>query len=201
MTIPKNDHKKPAAWDHLETAHQWWKAIVQQGDIVIDATCGNGQDTLILAQLALTPHSGKVIALDIQKDAIEQTQHRLQEKLSVDLYKRVQFHHRCHSRIPTEIAASSVKLIVYNLGYLPGGNKSKTTIVETTLASLTQTQQLIMPSGMISITCYPGHAEGKREEDALLQYAALMSAKDWICHYQRQINRPLSPSLLLLQRV
>lgn len=198
--LPSNaTHKKKPAWDHLKTAHALWKSLVKPGDVVIDATCGNGHDTLILAQLALTSHSGQVFAFDVQTDAITKTQHLLQNSLPENICRRIQLIQKCHSNFPKEIAEHSVRLIVYNLGYLPAGNKAMTTFTETTLESIQQAQRLIMPEGIICITCYPGHTEGQREQHALLQYATTLNPTGWICTHQQQLNRPHSPTLLLLQ--
>lgn len=178
---------------HLDLAHSYWERIVQPGDLVIDATCGNGRDTLKLCQLALP--KGHVYALDIQKEALEAAKNYLLEYLS-----EIQFILGCHSVFPAEIKPLSVKLIVYNLGYLPGGNKTVTTQLDTTLESLRQAMSLVMPGGAISLTCYPGHAEGAKEEKAILDYVSTLSPQEWsVCHH-RWINRHEAPSLLLLQR-
>jgi hypothetical protein len=186
---------------HIDTAHQYWKAIVMPGDAVIDATCGNGQDTLMLAQLTLTMTEGIVYAMDIQTQAIANTKQLLQKELTSQCFDRVRFILGCHSEFPVEIEPNSIKLIVYNLGYLPRSDKTITTMVQSSLNSIKQAQNLIMPGGAISITCYPGHAEGKREEESLLSYVSTLDPTQWVCSYQRWINRQNAPTLIILRKL
>jgi ubiquinone/menaquinone biosynthesis C-methylase UbiE len=127
---------------HIDLAHRYWQDIVTFGDIVIDATCGNGHDTLMLAKLALNNDLGNVYALDIQACAIAKTKELLTHELPMDLLPRVHFIEGSHETFPDQIQEKSVKLIVYNLGYLPGGNKSLTTRTSSTLHSLAAAQKL-----------------------------------------------------------
>jgi len=186
---------------HLDLAHEYWRKLIEPGDCVIDATCGNGYDSLFLAQLVLSENRGQLIALDKQKMAIDAAYERLNSSLSAHILSRVRFHHQCHSTFPEDIAPDSVALIVYNLGYLPGaGNKELTTTKETTFLSLTAATRLIKPGGCISVTCYPGHPEGKLEENVVLEFSASLNPKQWNCCHHRWTNRHQSPSLLLLQK-
>lgn len=184
---------------HINTAHRLWEEHVRPGDIVIDATCGNGNDTLQLAQLALTAHSGTLYAMDIQLEALEKAQHYLQELISLEEFSRIKFVEGCHSQFPKEIQPDSVKLIVYNLGYLPGGDKSVTTRVESTKRSLLNAMELIQVDGLICVTCYPGHAEGEREQSELIEFVSTLDSQKWECSHQRWLNRPKSPTLLLMR--
>lgn len=191
----------PLFQSHLDLAHIYWKQLVQRGDCVIDATCGNGQDTLLLAQLCLGNDEGSVYAIDILPRAIELTQKHLCQSLDPNKVIRIKFVKGCHSKFPSEIAAESVKLVVYNLGYLPGGgDKKQTTQVETTLESLRNAMELIQPGGAISLTLYPGHPEGEREEDNILLFAKELDPLKWNCCHHHWLNRRKSPSLLLLQK-
>lgn len=190
----------PLFQSHLDAAHAYWKQLVQPGDTVIDATCGNGHDTLLLAQLCLTPSSGKVFAIDTQPNAIQKTLFLLQQHLAPECYERVQFVNGCHSSFPTEIQPQTIKLVTYNLGYLPGGNKSLTTKVTSTLQSLGNALPLVSHGGAISITCYPGHPEGKREEEKLLSFISDLEPQEWQCTHQCWLNRHNAPSLILIQK-
>lgn len=185
---------------HLDLAHSYWKKIIRPGDIVIDATCGNGQDTLILCQLALSSPEGCVHAIDIQHKAIQKTQEFLTIHLSDCQLRQIHYHHSCHSVFPGSIAAASVSLIAYNLGYLPGTDKNLTTMTETTLQSLTAAFSLIKPGGVISLTCYPGHREGFLEQEAIVNFVSDLSPTDWSCCHHVWLNRKRPPSLLLLQK-
>ena len=185
---------------HLDLAHSYWKQLVSIGDIVIDATCGNGNDTLVLAKLALSDHSGSLFAMDIQENAILTTQKLLQQHLNPNQYAKVAFLQGSHSSFPQEIPKESVTLITYNLGYLPGGNKKLTTKKESTLESLQNALLLLKPAGSISITCYPGHPEGKEEETSVLEFVSQLNPSQWSSCYHQWLNRKNSPSLLIIQK-
>lgn len=186
---------------HLTLAHNYWKEIVQSGDSVIDATCGNGHDTLFLSQIVLaTSLQGYVMGIDIQKSALDNTQALLKKNLTPMQYDRVHLYQQSHTSFPEETYRQTIKLIVYNLGYLPGQNKQITTQTSTTLTSVENALHLLTPGGAISITCYPGHAEGLKEETALLVWLQTLSYSTYsICHH-RWINRTLSPSLILIKK-
>jgi hypothetical protein len=185
---------------HLDLAHDLWARCIFPGDTVVDATLGNGYDSLFLSKLALKDDSGKFYAFDIQKKAHIASQERLKAELSPSKYSRISFHEICHSRIGEVVPANSAKLIVYNLGYLPGEDKSLTTQSESTLLSLTSSLSLISPGGLISITCYPGHEAGLIEEERLVAFCAELDPKVWNVSSHRFLNRRLHPHLLLLQK-
>lgn len=190
----------PLFQSHLDLAHTYWSQLVTIGDAVIDATCGNGYDTLKLCQLALSPDKGRVYAIDNQPAAILSTRRYLSAHLDSELQMRVEFQQQCHSIFPYSIRPESIKLIVYNLGYLPGGDKKQTTRTGTTLQSLSHGQDLLQTGGVISITCYPGHPEGKKEQEVILEYVSQLSSKMWSCSHQIWHNRSNAPSLLLIQK-
>lgn len=190
----------PLFQKHLDLSKQYFKKLLQPGDVVIDATCGNGHDTQVLASQILTEESGTLYALDIQTEALESTKKRLQEELSQKTFDRIHFLKRCHSTFPNEIKENSVKLIVYNLGYLPHGDKSITTISDTTLKSIENALKLVSDEGAISITCYPGHPAGEIEEKEILNFAANLNPYSFVVCHHRFINRDKSPSLLILQK-
>jgi len=184
---------------HLDLAHSYWKQLVCEGDIVVDATCGNGKDTHFLCTLTLNSPEGIVYAFDRQENAIANTRLLIHSLLQKQLGRCI-LEKRCHSSFPEEIKPGTVKLIVYNLGYLPGGCKNEVTQVGTTLQSIEKAQELIMPGGSISITCYPGHPEGKKEEEAILKSISLLSPQKWSACQHCWVNRKDAPSLILLQK-
>lgn len=165
---------------HLERAHQFWKEFLKPTDHVIDATCGNGKDTALLAQLV---PEGHVYSIDIQEDALRIG------RISVAA-KNVTFLHQCHTELPQD---KEVKLVVYNLGYLPGGNKQITSQTSTTLISVQKALELLPQGGALSITCYPGHAEGACEEKALQIWS-----KQLPYHVEWNTWKAGSPTLLII---
>lgn len=184
------------AESHIRLAHSYWEQIVSPGDCLIDATCGNGHDTLKLCQLTLP--SGQVFAIDIQEKAIQSTKQLL--SLHLSQMEQITFIHSSHAQFPSSIREGTIKLIVYNLGYLPGGVKEKTTLTATTLESLKNAERLLMPGGFISITCYPGHPEGKKEQELLIDYTSGLDPTKWNPVYHQWLNRNQCPSLLLIQK-
>jgi tRNA G37 N-methylase Trm5 len=187
----------PLFSSHLDLAHQYWAALVKGDDIVIDATCGNGYDTLALAKLK----PKKLYALDIQKKALDSAGELVNKHLSVVDQEKINWILTNHVVFPSEILDRSVKLIVYNLGYLPKGDKSIMTRAETTLQSLKNALTLLTYGGCVSLTCYPGHPEGAQEEKDLLEYTTQLPPKEWSCCHHRWLNRSQSPSLLIIQKI
>jgi SAM-dependent methyltransferase len=193
---------------HLDLAHDYWQSILttlspNENSIVVDATCGNGRDTLFLAQIGPSEKNRRkqrLIAIDKQPQAIENSKKLLQEQLPAESLSHIEFHTSCHSSFPADIPPASVILIVYNLGYLPGGDKNITTTLNTTLQSLQSALPLLRPGGLISVTCYPGHYEGKKEEKCLLEFAGSLPPSQWSSCHHRWLNRKEAPSLLLLQK-
>ena len=144
----------------MTCAHDWISRVVSPGDAVVDATAGNGHDTVFLARLV--GPSGQVHAFDVQEEAIRATRERL-EKEGL-LTPSVRLHLASHDRL-AELVGGPVKAIVFNLGYLPGGDKKTVTRTECTLAALEQAAALIAPNGLLSVMCYPGHEGGKEEAE------------------------------------
>jgi hypothetical protein len=190
----------PIFSSHIDLAHRFWEQLLQPGDHAIDSTCGNGKDSLKLAQLILKNDAGFLLGMDIQQEALNTTQNLLKRHLEPSLLQNVRLVLQSHDTFPEIVYSKEIKLIVYNLGYLPGGNKSLTTQLETTIKSLQQALSLICKGGAISVTCYPGHPEGARELAELLSFAALLPCTEWTVSSHRTLNRTLSPELLLFQR-
>jgi hypothetical protein len=172
---------------HLELARHLWRSHLQPGDLAIDATLGNGHDALFLHELGC-----QVIGLDIQLAALKKSKARIGEK-------NIHLLHISHAEIVSLILPKPPKLIVYNLGYLPGGNKEITTLVESTLKSVKDSLKILAPMGALSITCYPGHDEGLKEEFVLIEWASSLDSKHWnVCHH-RWLNQARAPSLLWIE--
>lgn len=187
--------------DHLDLAHHYWSLLLQPGDIAVDATCGNGLDCLYIAQRILVESTGHLTAFDIQETALEKTRLLLTGHLEESLMERIDLCQGCHSEFPATLLPESVALIVYNLGYLPGGgDKSLTTMTGTTLFSIQRALPLIKRGGAISITCYPGHAEGQNEETEIIKLLADLNPHEWNCCHHQWINRKQAPTLFFIQR-
>lgn len=156
----------------LNRVHERMNRYVKRNDLVIDATIGNGNDTVTLAKMVL---SGKVFGFDIQEKAIEKTKEALEKEnlTNVELFKTGHEH-------MIEVLKdyqNKISFIVFNLGYLPGGNKKITTTVETTRKALDDAEKLLNQKGKILITVYPGHEEGEQESKFLKEY---LKGKDFL---------------------
>ena len=146
-------------------AHKHLKPYIHRGDILIDATAGNGHDTLFLAQQ--TGSTGLVFAFDILPKALEITRKRLvenaEEKQSILIPAG---HENIEEQIPTQHHGKT-KVIIFNLGYLPKAEKEITTRAESTIAALDQSVKILSPQGIISLLIYKGHPAGKEEYTAI----------------------------------
>ncbi|MES2345015.1 MAG: class I SAM-dependent methyltransferase [Chlamydiota bacterium] len=181
--------------NHIRLAHFFWEHTLLPTSFAIDATCGNGKDTKKLAEL--TPNGG-VIALDIQKEALENTKRSLEDSM---LTSKIHFFHQSHEEFPLFALELTISLIIYNLGYLPGGDKSLTTQTSSTLKSLSQALSLIVPGGMISVTCYPGHPEGLIEKNAVLEKTSSLNPAQFSAYHYHNIISPTAPSLLIIKKL
>jgi hypothetical protein len=187
--------------DHLSFAHACWRRLVQPGDIVVDATLGNGQDAAVLGALCLEGSTGALWGLDVQQAAIDASQETLRQRLTPTQMEQVHLELRSHETFPEELQPGSVRLFVYNLGYLPGGDPMLITQSETTIQSLQAACALLTPGGMISCTCYPGHPGGEREEAAVVSFASSLPRRFWTVQHIRWLNRRRGPSLVLIERL
>lgn len=176
---------------HILFAHDFWSKLLAKDDCAIDATCGNGHDTLALAKLL---PKGKVFAFDLQKAAIEKTRQRL---IQEGMEERVTLFHQTHESLP-DMLPESIKLIVYNLGYLPGGDKGVTTLTSSTLKSLQNALPLLKTEGVIFITLYPGHPEGAIEAKAVLEFAKNLPEEIFTVYHKSFSPKTSSPSILYL---
>jgi len=175
-----------------ELAHTLLSEVIRKGDSVVDATCGNGHDTIVLA--ALTGEQGKVIAYDIQEAAIRETAALAKHAGFQD---RIILQLKSHARMTEDVEAQSVRAIAFNLGYLPGEDHGITTISEETLKALDAASQVLMPSGAISIVCYPGHGEGTREAERVEAWVEQLPEKGWrVAKYAMVGTRKPAPFLL-----
>ncbi len=180
---------------HLQLAHLYWKHLLSQADWVIDATCGSGFDCAYLTTLV---PKGRVIAIDIQEYAIKKTSLLVKEKNTEHV---VDFFLQSHENFPEVVRSHPIKLIVYNLGYLPSGDRSVVTNATSSMKSIETAATLLAPGGALSVMCYPGHQEGEEEETALAYFFRSLSPKNWhVCHH-RWPQRPKTPSLFLAQKI
>jgi predicted methyltransferase len=169
--------------------------FVREGHCVVDATCGNGHDTLVLARLVGI--RGHVWGFDIQKQAIVETGRRLDD---AELSNRVTLLKIGHEELALHVTVP-VEAVLFNLGYLPGGDRSIITRPETTVAALGQALQLLVPGGIVAVTVYPGHNGGMEEQLTVEDWAARLDPRTYHSWRMGQTNVSTdAPYLLLIQK-
>ncbi|MBE3555041.1 MAG: methyltransferase domain-containing protein [Thermicanus sp.] len=154
--------------------HTLIPSFVRPGDILVDATCGNGRDTLYLARLA--GPKGKVYAFDIQEAALRKTRERLEKEREpiATVYYILDDHQNIDAHVKEAPAA-----ILFNLGYLPGGDHQITTQTSSTLIAVEKSLSMLKQGGLLLITFYPGHEEGRKEAKALAQFFSSLSRNNF----------------------
>ncbi|WP_080844353.1 class I SAM-dependent methyltransferase [Cytobacillus gottheilii] len=175
----------------LPFARTLLEQAISPGDIAIDATLGNGHDTLFLARLV--GETGRVYGFDIQDEALFSTKSQLTQH---DLADRVTLFHSGHENLSScipPIHYGKVTGAVFNLGYLPGGDKSIVTRPDTTISAIEQLLDMLAPEGIIVLVIYHGHPEGAVERDYLMRYVKQIDqARANVLLYQflNQKNQP-----------
>lgn len=178
-----------------ELARHQVALVLKEGDIAVDATAGNGYDTLFLAE-KVGP-KGFVYAFDIQKEALAITAGRLKERNIAQRVALINSGHESLSEFVREPAAA----VMYNLGYLPGGERQITTAAETTLESIRQALSLLLPGGVITVVLYPGHRQGLEEKKLLLPYLRQLAAARYAVLHTVLLNQGGEPpELVVLQK-
>ena len=164
-----------------------------EGCTAVDFTMGNGHDTLFLCERV--GKNGRVYAFDIQKQALENTEKRLSDA-GMDNYTLIL---ASHSRVD-EFVREKINVGVFNLGYLPGGDKSLTTLRETTLEAVGKAVGMLADDGIILIAVYPGHAEGAVEGKLLLEKLADLDRKTYCVSRFNIVNSPSSPFFIAVEK-
>lgn len=143
-------------------SHNIIEKFIENKEIAVDCTLGTGKDCDFLSTLFK-----KVIAFDVQEEATKEYKKRKPDNVEVIL--------RSHEHIAEYVEKADC--IIYNLGYLPGSNKTITTVPESTLKSINSAIKIINNSGIIIIAVYRGHYEGKLEEKCLNDYLSNLDPK------------------------
>ncbi len=178
-------------------AHQLLAEVLGEGDRAIDATVGNGHDTLFLAERV--GESGRVYGFDIQAAAIDAAWARLDAAGLADRVSLQQAGHEAMSVVLDGSLQGQVRAVVFNLGYLPGGDKGRTTAAATTIAALQQALTFLAPGGLISILAYVGHPGGMAEAEQVKAWAAGLTPTRWQVTVETVPGRPAAPQLFTVR--
>lgn len=165
------------------------------GCLAVDATAGNGGDTLFLADRV--GEGGKVYAFDIQQTALEITSLRLKEAGLRDRVVLIPAGHESMGLHLTE----PVDVFLFNLGYLPGGDRTVLTRPDTTVTALNTAFKLLKPGGRIAVVVYTGHDGAVEESHAVLDLAGNLDPLVFGVLRIQFTNRPEhAPYLILIER-
>lgn len=196
--ITKVDITMPEIKNVLNNAMNISKLLLQvilaPGDRVIDATLGNGHDAIYLAQKV--GNTGKVYAFDIQDIAIESARHNIPE----ELLGRIQIIKASHENM-SQYVHEPVKLVLFNLGYLPCGDRSITTRAATTVEAIRNSLSLLSEHGLVMLIVYRGHDEGKEEWQTIYEYVRSLEQHMYnvtVADFPNQISDP--PVLVSIQK-
>lgn len=168
---------------------------IRPGALLIDATCGNGHDTLRLAKAK----PSKLYAFDIQQAAVDGTRKLLESNGFKDSIDKGIIELICDSHENMEsYVHGKADVIVFNLGYLPGSDKSNTTTEASTLNAVSASLELLKKNGLLCITMYSGHHEGSKEKASLLDWSAKLDPQTYHAAYISMHNQKNSPPEILL---
>lgn len=173
--------------------HHFIKDHVKEGDCCIDATAGNGHDTLVLCELV--GDTGSVIAFDIQQQAITNTKKRLQEH---GVLERANVVLDSHSNMGAYAEENSVSCITFNFGYLPGGDHALATKKESSIEAIHEGLRLLKKGGLMTLCIYSGGDSGFEERDAILEELKQLDRKKYLVIVSEYYNRPNNPPIPVL---
>jgi len=166
--------------------------------LAIDATCGNGHDTLFLSQI-----SQWVFGFDVQEEAIANTTALLEKN---NAQSNVELFHTGHENIQTVLSdtktTESIDVAIFNLGYLPKGNNPEiTTHAESSTQAISKSLSHLKPNGIISLLCYRGHDGGAEEFMRIKQLLNDLDSKKWkIAIYESSKATDITPILLIITK-
>lgn len=181
-----NDFRSARFW-----AAELIEPALYDGARAVDATMGNGQDTLWLCRKV--GEAGRVYAFDVQPEAVARTRQRLED---AGVAQRAELNCLGHERM-AEVVPGPVDVVMFNLGWLPGAAHAVTTRTETTLLAVNAALGLLKPDGLLTVCVYPGHPEGTRELEALTHWAETLDPRRFDALLRRYMNQPNDPPQLI----
>ncbi|TVY09744.1 tRNA (mnm(5)s(2)U34)-methyltransferase [Paenibacillus cremeus] len=182
----------------LSFAHKLIEERTYAGDIAVDATAGNGVDTVFLARLVGS--EGTVHAFDVQRQALDSTAARVDKECPDHGPDAVRLHLRSHAELPQVLSPDEhgrVAAVMFNLGYLPGDDHATITQPESTLSALTASAEALRRGGIITAVLYTGHPGGAEEAEAVEQWAAALPQKEFQVLQYRFFNQKNHPPYLI----
>ena len=179
--------------DLLDLHKKFILTHLREGDVAVDFTMGNGHDTAFLSKTV--GESGHVYAFDIQQQAIDSTAQLLKSEGCPD---NVTLVHASHHLVK-DYVKQPYRAGMFNLGYLPGGDKRITTMRETTMPAIEAAIDLLAPDGILNIAVYPGHEEGEAEGKMICEYLEGLSRHKVCATLVKILNSPTSPFFIMVE--
>ena len=167
---------------------------IKKGGVAVDFTMGNGHDTLWLSEAM--GENGKVYAFDIQPQALESSRRLLETENAPQNYTLIL---DSHSNV-LDYVSEKICIGMFNLGFLPGGDKSITTKRETTMVAIRAAIDLLDDDGALLIAVYPGHAEGTIEGELIEEELSKLNRKELCASKFKIVNSPTSPFFFVVER-
>lgn len=176
----------------LGVVHEFLKQNVREGAFCIDATAGKGRDTALLCRLA--GERGRVLAFDIQQDAVSQTRELLaREGLSAEVFLD------SHANMERYAGAETVDAVVFNFGRLPGGDPNIFTVADSSVQAIEAGLRLLKTGGVMAIALYYGKENGYDEKHAVLEYLKTVDDRKYTvlcCEWSNRRGEPPLPILI-----
>ena len=182
-----NDFRSARFW-----AAELIEGALHDGARALDATLGNGHDALWLC--GLVGEAGHVYGFDVQAEAVERSRARLEEAGVMD---RAALILDGHENLGAYVEEESIDAAMFNLGWLPGAPHGVTTQTQTTLRAVDEALRALKPEGILTICVYPGHSEGARERDALLEWARALDGRRYDVMLRAYLNQENDPPLMI----
>ena len=161
--------------------HDFLQQNLLPGGFFVDATCGNGGDTEFLCRLA--GPQGKVLALDLQQQAVDNTNARLAAAGLSDIGRAVQAD---HAELAKLVEEGSADCVVFNFGYLPGADHSLFTTPKSSLPAVKAALAALRPGGILAACLYSGGPNGDGEKTALLEFFRALPIREYtvlVCEF------------------
>lgn len=182
-----NDFRSARFW-----AAELIESALFEGTHAVDATLGNGHDALWLC--GLVGETGHVYGFDVQAEAVERSRARLAE---AGVENRADLILDGHQNMRSYVDAQSADVVMFNLGWLPGAAHGVTTQTATTLQAVNAALEVLKEEGLLTICIYPGHEEGAREREALLDWAKNLDEREYDTMLRCYLNQSGDPPLLI----
>ena len=180
----------------FRSARFWAAELIERalypGAVAVDATLGNGHDALWLC--GLVGETGRVYGFDVQQEAVERSRARLVE---AGVEARATLILDGHQNMISYVPPESADAVMFNLGWLPGAAHGVTTQTGTTLEAVAAALTVLKEDGVMTVCVYPGHEEGARERDALLNWARELDERSYDVMLRAYLNQSGDPPLMI----